>query len=244
MIDDTEDRATGASVAQEAPDAPPHAHEGRPPLPSDGEDYPAEIPYRSSIPRPTASALWSVAAFILVGAVIAGLVWFFNRPGEADDFVEVDVTAAGREPAVGEAPPDFQVEDLNGGFFQLSDFAGQPVWITFWASWCAACRAETPDIEEMHQKYSDDGLVIIALNLGETDSIAGDYVERTKTTFLVGMDRDESIASAYWIRGLPMHYFIGTDGLLHELRFGSLSAKSMEEAVLEILPEVAESDAS
>ena len=42
---------------------------------------------------------------------------------------------------VGEKAPDFSLKASDGKTYSLSDFKGQPVWLTFWGSWCPPCRA-------------------------------------------------------------------------------------------------------
>ena len=61
------------------------------------------------------------------------------------------------------------------------------------------------------------------------------YVERTGTTFTVAVDQATSVAAQYRIVGIPTHFFVDRDGVLREWRIGSMSKKTMEKKVNEIL---------
>lgn len=63
--------------------------------------------------------------------------------------------------------PDFRLPGLSGDTLSLADFRGKIVFLNFWASWCPPCRKEMPSMEKLWREYKDDGLVIVAVNLGE-----------------------------------------------------------------------------
>ncbi len=196
-----------------------------------------EIAFRPPFSRPGFGTIRNILATIIVGIVIAGLVWYFDRPGGAGGSESVTLTASpsGPAPRVGEEAPDFRVQGLDGQHLQLGDFRGRPVWISFWATWCPPCRAENPDIEEVYQKKREEGLVILALSIGEDAGTVKDYVERTGLTYTIGLDQGTEVAATYRIVGIPTHYFVDRDGILRDWRVGSMSKKTMEEKVEEIL---------
>ncbi len=219
---------------------------GSPPVPEERTEFPAEIPFRTAFPRLGMDVLGSVLGFVAVGIIIAGLVWYFDRPDEGGAFEPVTPSgvAEGPRPEEGKEAPDFRVRTLDGEYFQLSDLRGQPVWINFWASWCRSCRAEMPDIQAVHEKYHDKGLVIIAVNREEPASTVKDYAEGTGLTFTIGLDFDLRIAGEYGVTGLPMHFFVDEEGVLREIRYGSMSEKTMEEKVEALLSSGAEEGGS
>ena len=59
--------------------------------------------------------------------------------------------------------PDFQLKDLDGKPFKLSDFRGKTVLLNFWASWCAPCIKEFPSMLELLEREGDS-LVLIAVS--------------------------------------------------------------------------------
>ncbi len=188
--------------------------------------------------RPSPGALRNVVATILVGAAIAAIVWFFDRPGGGaqSQAVTVTATARGAAPRVGRPAPDFELTLLDGTKVRLSDYRGRPVWINFWASWCPPCRAENPDIQEVYEAHKDQhGLVLLAPAIGERQSDVASYMERADLHYPVGLDTDTQIAADYRVLGIPTHVFIDADGIVREIRVGAMSKKTMEKKIQELL---------
>ena len=216
--------------------APPWPQpQGPPPLEQQGE--PDDLLFRTPFPRPRVGALRNIFATLAVGALIIGLVWFFDRPGAigSSQAITLTASASGPPPRVGKAAPDFQVQTLDGSSVKLSDYRGRPVWVSFWATWCPPCRAENPDIQEVYEKYQAEGLVILALSIGEDTGTVQGYVQRTGLTYTIGLDQTTEIAARYRIVGIPTHFFVDRDGVLREWRIGSMSKKTMEKNVAKIL---------
>ena len=66
--------------------------------------------------------------------------------------------------AVGDPAWEFEAVDVNGNSVALSDFAGQPIIINYWASWCGPCRVEFPHLQEAYEQYQDESVVLLAVN--------------------------------------------------------------------------------
>ena len=137
--------------------------------------------------------------------------------------------------APGNLAPDFQLKDFDGRDVKLSEFRGSPVMLNFWATWCPPCRAETPDIQAVYEEKRGQGLVVIALSIGEDGDTVRDYAERTGLTFTTGLDTDTAAAATYRIVGIPTHFFVDAEGVLRDWRIGSMSKGTMEEKVEEIM---------
>jgi thiol-disulfide isomerase/thioredoxin len=103
--------------------------------------------------------LVAAAALLLFGGLFDGDV--------ADTAVsDSRLPTSGGPVAVGDTALDFTLTNLDGTAVTLSDHLGQPIVINFWASWCAPCRIEMPELQALHDQYAPDGLVILALNQG------------------------------------------------------------------------------
>jgi thiol-disulfide isomerase/thioredoxin len=72
-----------------------------------------------------------------------------------------------KKPPSKSALPQADLIDLSGKSIKLSDYAGKPLLINFWATWCGPCRIEIPMLNDLHQKYSDDGLVVVGISTDE-----------------------------------------------------------------------------
>lgn len=132
--------------------------------------------------------------------------------------------------------PDFTLTNLNGEEVSLSDYRGQNVYLNFWASWCPPCRAEMPDMEEIHQEYQDKGLVVLTVNLAESKDTVQKFITANDFTFPVLLDPKNEAAKLYKITSIPVSVFINKDGVIAEKRVGMLTKKQMEE-LIQSLPE-------
>jgi len=198
---------------------------------------PEELVFRSPFRRPGFGTLRNILATIVVGLIIAAIVWFADRPGGigASQSITLTAEATGPAPRLEKEAPDFSVRTLDGKDVSLSDLRGKPVWVSFWASWCPPCRAENPDIEQVYQERKAEGLVIVGISIGEsTDTVKG-YIERTGLSYTIGLDQSTAIAARYRIVGIPTHFFIDRDGVLREWRIGSMSKKMMDKRVDQIM---------
>ncbi len=109
--------------------------------------------------------------------------------------------------------PDFKLTLLNGNSISLSSLKGQVVLLNFWATFCSPCREEMPALQTLWKKYKQQGLVIIAVSIDQSDlQYVQQYIQNAELTFPVGMDTNKSIRRNYEIKVLPTTYIIGRDG--------------------------------
>ena len=96
--------------------------------------------------------------------------------------------------------------------FDLAQYRGKVVYLDFWASWCKPCRHSFPWMNDMQQKYSADGLAIVAINLDEQHADAEKFLKETPADFTVIYDPEGKLAEQYGIYGMPSSFLIGRDG--------------------------------
>jgi peroxiredoxin len=198
------------------------------------------------VPHPEESAAQSRGTLLpntlsaLIFAVVAGaLVWFFafkTGNGEAtSQAVSLTTAASGPGARVGQPAPDFRAVALDGLPVELRALRGRPVWVAFWATWCPPCRAEAPEIEAAFETYRDQGLVVVAVDVGESFGTVRDYAQRAGLTFTVAGDPNTEVAAAYRVTGLPTHVFIDAEGVVRDIRLGALSTKVVRQELAAIL---------
>lgn len=108
--------------------------------------------------------------------------------------------------------PDFTLPLLDNKLLSLSHHKGKLIVLNFWATFCSPCREEMPALQMLWEKYSDKGLVIIAVTVDQTDKkIIQGYIKKSKITFPVVLDRNANIRKQYEVNALPMTYIIGRD---------------------------------
>ena len=136
-------------------------------------------------------------------------------------------------PRVGSLAPDFTLATLDGGVVTLSKLRGRPVLINFWASWCTACRAEAPELQQLHTEYQEQGLVILGINVTPQDTLANAqaYIDEFKITFPIPMDEQGKVTQAYRVPGLPTSFFIDPKGIIRNVIMGQISHQTMLESL-------------
>lgn len=133
--------------------------------------------------------------------------------------------------APGTDAPDFELTTPEGNILSLKEFRGQVVLIDFWASWCAPCLGEMPNLKAIYQKYHDKGLEVIGISMDHnkaawTRSIAKEALPWHHASSLKGMKRCP-VAEAYQVLAIPKLYIINKEGkiIAKDLRGESLADK-------------------
>ncbi len=200
---------------------------------SEGTDSGRPLPVR----RTGRGFLRRVVYPVAVIAVIAGVIWYIERGDNGatsqtgERYGPVDMPAqfltAGVKvaPEEGAMAPDFLLEELDGGELRLSDLRGKPLVINFWATWCAPCRKEMPQFVQAYDKYKQQGLEIVAVNLQEGKDISAKFAADYGMRFKVAIDRDGEVGDEYNLLGLPTTYFVDRQGVIRSVFTGPFQSQ-------------------
>ena len=146
---------------------------------------------------------------------------------------------AGPEPiaTVGKPAPDFQLQNLDGQSITLSKLKDKPVLINFWATWCRPCVSEMPYIQEIYEEWSGKGLIVLAINMGESSSKVEQFLQDHNLSLPVLLDTKQVVARRYNIRGIPTTFFIDKDGIIQVKVIGAFPNKeAIENRLSKIMP--------
>ena len=133
---------------------------------------------------------------------------------------------------IGGRAPDFELNSLDGQTISLSDFRGKPVLLNFWASWCGPCVFEMPFLQEIYDEWSGKGLILLAVNIGESSSKVKEFLQKHNLSLPVLLDTKKVAAQKYNIAGIPTTFFIDKDGIIREIFLGAFPNKEIIEKKL------------
>ena len=173
---------------------------------------------------------WALPAVVLV-LVLAVFFLYIGRGTRVGPTHAVDNS---QPLQVGKPPPEIRGVAFDGTAVDLASLRGKVVLVNFFASWCAECRAEIPDIEQTYKAKHDAGFEVVAVNAWEN----GDG-----RTFLAGLggtypavadplpapNRPGPIAASYGLdtQALPVSVFIDRSGNVHQVYPGRIDASSI-----------------
>lgn len=132
----------------------------------------------------------------------------------------------------GEDAPDFELEKLDGGTFNLAAYEGKKIVVLdFWATWCGPCRVGLPTLVEVTDSMKEQGVVFYSVNLRETNEQVTEFLGKQDYTMNVLMDREGSVADEYGVSGIPHTVIIGLDGKIAEVKVGTASKEDFTKAL-------------
>lgn len=172
---------------------------------------------------PAYKRITSAVTLLLLG-LWAGYVLLWPNSGQA-----------GAGVPIGSAAPDFELKTLEGETIRLSDLKGQPVVINFFATWCPPCRAEMPLLQESYTEFQEQGLVILAVDLDESDVAVSTFREKYGLTFPIVIDKGDRVSRTYEIIPLPTSYFVDRQGVVQGMWTGELRKPQLRALLSKIL---------
>ncbi len=127
----------------------------------------------------------------------------------------IELIDADEATAIGKAAPTFTLDDVDGKKVDLASFRGKYVLIDFWASWCAPCRAENPNVVAAYKKFRNKNFTILGVSLDENKkqwlaAIAKDKLKWKHVSDLSGWN--SSVVGLYNIKSIPSNFLLDPEG--------------------------------
>ena len=140
-------------------------------------------------------ALWS-------GAALAGLL------------VAASTVSAATQLKGAEAP-DFALKSFSGKNLRLSEYRGEVVMLSFWATWCGDCRAQLTELSAMRDRYADAGVELLAVSLDQSARQASEV--SAGASYPVLHDAGGEVGRLYDVTKMPVMVLIDRDGVVREV---------------------------
>ncbi len=137
-------------------------------------------------------------------------------------------------PEIAAYAPPFTVQTLEGDTVTLTDFRGRAVVVNFWATWCAPCAVEMPELQTLAEVYPQ--VVVLGVNAGDPVPLVEAWSSRFGLTFPLLLDTDGQTAARYFLRGLPSTFVIAPDGIIAHIYYGPVDAEMLHSALSPYLP--------
>ncbi len=114
------------------------------------------------------------------------------------------------------SPPAFPTLPLlSGGTFSLDDYRGRMVLLNFWATWCAPCREEIPDLIALRNEFSDQGFEVIGIAMDlEGRDVVAPFAAQFGIPYPIVLGTQEAADAVGGILGLPTSLLLDADGNL------------------------------
>ncbi|MFM1581063.1 redoxin family protein [Helcococcus bovis] len=138
----------------------------------------------------------------------------------------------------GEMATDFNLPDIDGKMYKLSDQKGKKVYVKFWASWCPICLAGLSELDEMSKNTKDYEIVTVVSpgHIGEKNK--DDFIKWFKSlnykNIKVLLDESGKFIEDYGIRSTPTNVIVGSDGVLIKVVPGQLNKESLNKVFAEV----------
>jgi thiol-disulfide isomerase/thioredoxin len=169
----------------------------------------------------------------LAAALLATVV-LVTACGAADDGAQAGVagssTSDGSGGESGDTLPDVAIRPLDGGdAISLSDIAG-PAVINLWATWCAPCRKEIPDFEQVHLARGDE-VRFVGINVGEDADRAADFIADVGATYDQFLDPEGYVVTELRTTSMPVTIVLDADGFVSTRHLGPMDENDLDAAI-------------
>jgi thiol-disulfide isomerase/thioredoxin len=138
--------------------------------------------------------------------------------------------------------PQLSLADLGGKNHRLSDYRGQVVLVNFWASWCAPCILEMPDMQRLKEKLSGRPFTILAVNVRESPGTIWKFLSRVKVDFTLLRDSDGLATRDWEVHGYPTSFLVDARG---EIRYIARGARKWDAPdIVQIIEDMLDGDST
>jgi len=154
---------------------------------------------------------------------VLGMHVALKRQFKPEDLAQMASIATRPSQWEGRIAPEFELPQLDGESFRLSDHVGKEVVVlNFFATWCGPCREEMPELERFQGQNAARPVRLVAIDAEEKRDVVAAYVECEKLSLQVALDEPEGVVKAYGAESLPTTVVVGVDGRIQLYQTGAI----------------------
>lgn len=189
---------------------------------------------------PLATVVIATLLSLAIAGLVAGLLLGVGEKKDDPNIVTLDndvasVPSLGEgEDTVGRPAPTSDYTTFDGEEASVADYAGTPMVVNFFASWCVPCVREMPAFEQVHQDLGDQ-VAFVGVNVQDSETEGQAIVDDTGITYDVGRDPDGSLLASFGGVAMPTTVLVDADGTIVRVLSGATTAEELRAAIDEDL---------
>ncbi|HKF20035.1 MAG TPA: TlpA disulfide reductase family protein [Candidatus Angelobacter sp.] len=113
-----------------------------------------------------------------------------------------------------EPAPRFSATATTGERFNNDSIKGKVVLLEFWTTWCGYCADEAPFVDKIGKEYGGKGLIVLAVNVGESKKTVKKYLEQHPRSVRIVLMDDTNLAAMYAAKVYPIYVVIDREGFI------------------------------
>ncbi len=157
-------------------------------------------------------------SLLMVGMIIGSLFFVISCSGgdAAQEPNSTSQSSSGRaQQASSTSDERFELYDIDQNLRKWSEFAGKPVVINFWATWCGPCLRELPSLKRLYSEYHDEGVEIIGISVDQQNTIRNvvPYVQQRDIPWVIVYADAKAVREFRLGQSIPMTVFINANGV-------------------------------
>lgn len=130
-------------------------------------------------------------------------------------------SCAAQAATIGDVAPFCNASMVESGLpIDLAKLRGKVVLLDFWATWCPPCKKSIPFFNRLQNKYADQGLEIVAVNVDENPDDARLFLQNIPIEYSVALDPVGDCPEKYQVKAMPSSYFIDKQGTIRKIHLG------------------------
>ena len=157
----------------------------------------------------------ALLVIVFAGAIFAGGVF---AQGSGD--------SKAKEPA-----PRFNATTTTGEKFNNASIKGKVVLLEFWTTWCTYCENERPFVERLNEEFGDKGLIILAVNVGESKKTVKKYMEEHPRKTRIVLTENTNLAAMFAAKSYPIYVVIDREGNIAGKQDGAAGESTLRDLV-------------